>query len=473
MKSPSGGQPIFTVSELNRHARLLLEERFNLVWVRGEMSNFRRPGSGHWYFTLKDEQGQIGCAMFINRNRQARMQPRDGVEVIIRGRVSLYEARGNYQIIVDAIEPAGEGALRIAFEALKDKLAAEGMFAAERKRALPALPSRLAIISSASGAALRDVLAVVRRRYPALAVTLLPVAVQGDEAERQILRALERAPATSADLVLLTRGGGSLEDLWAFNLESVARAVAACPLPTVVAIGHETDWTLMDLAADERAPTPTAAAEMAVPVRADLLAQVEDGSARMAAAWGRVFEDGRTRLEGLVRGLPDIRRLTEDFVQRLDDWTERLINASGAGMESRRAELARLAAEIPKPHQQLAHARSRLKSEARALAAAAKGVFRECRRSLKQAGQLLESYSYERVLERGFAMVADDAGQPVATASRLSPGMEVTMRFHDGQAGATVTNVKGQGGKGGKQKKKKKPKPKKGQGGDGRQGTLL
>ena len=254
-------RPVYSVSELAHEARILIEEQFDLVWVEGEISNFRRPASGHWYFTLKDRSAQLRCAMFAGRNRQVRFAPEDGLQILIRGRVSLYEPRGDFQVIVEHAEPAGEGALRQAFEALKAKLADEGLFADERKRPLPAVPRHLAIVSSASGAALQDVLHVIERRFPALTVTLLPVSVQGNEAEGQIRRALSRVDQVGADVVLITRGGGSLEDLWAFNLESVARAVAACPIPTVVAVGHQTDFVIAEFVADLRAPTPTAAAK--------------------------------------------------------------------------------------------------------------------------------------------------------------------------------------------------------------------
>ena len=269
---------VFTVSELAGSVRFTLEERFPMVWVEGELSNLRAPGSGHWYFTLKDDRAQLRCAMFANRNRFVRFKPRDGMKVILRGRVSLYEARGDFQLLADHLESSGEGALRAAFDALKLTLSDEGLFAETRKRALPEFPTHLAVISSRSGAALRDVLSVLRRRCPTLRVTLLPVSVQGKDAEPQILEALERVSdwptefGAEPDVVLLTRGGGSLEDLWAFNLESVARAVAASPIPIVSAIGHETDITICDFVADVRAPTPSAGAELIAPEHARLVA---------------------------------------------------------------------------------------------------------------------------------------------------------------------------------------------------------
>ncbi|MEM7077898.1 MAG: exodeoxyribonuclease VII large subunit [Pseudomonadota bacterium] len=253
---PSSGPQVLSVSDLNRQARITIEERFHEIWVTGEISNFVRPRSGHWYFSLKDDRAQVRCAMFANRNRAAKVQPGDGQMVVLRGRVSLYEGRGDFQIIVDQIEPAGAGALQQAFEALKRKLAGEGLFAGERKRPLPTWPTHIAVVTSATGAALRDVLAVWQRRYPALRVTVVPSLVQGEAAQAALIDAISRAQSVSADALLLTRGGGSLEDLWAFNLEPVARALAASNIPTVCAVGHEIDTTICDYVADVRAPTP-------------------------------------------------------------------------------------------------------------------------------------------------------------------------------------------------------------------------
>ena len=298
---------VLTVSDLNQSARRLLEERFNLVWIRGEISNFARPRSGHWYFTLKDDTAQVRCAMFVNRNRLCRMQPSDGGEVLLRGRVSLYENR-----------------LRAAYEALKARLAAEGLFADERKRPLPAYPRHLAVVSSPSGAALRDVLSVIRRRFPLLKVTLLPVSVQGADAEPQILDALNRVPALAPDLVLLTRGGGSLEDLFTFNSEAVARAIARCPVPTVSAVGHETDFTIADFAADLRAPTPSAAAEMITPDAAALNRDFERGRQRLTAATANRLELLRHRHAALRSRLVNPRDRLQQLMQRADDLETRL-----------------------------------------------------------------------------------------------------------------------------------------------------
>ena len=252
---------VLSVSQLNNRARLLLEDVFAGIWVEGEISNLARPASGHIYFTLKDSQAQVRCALFRQNAARVRQALRDGLAVKVRGKVSLFEGRGDYQLILDAVEPAGDGALRLAFEALKEKLGAEGLFSTERKIALPAHPKRIGIVTSPTGAVIRDIISVFRRRAPQVELNLIPTAVQGREATAQIVRALQRADAQGYDALILARGGGSLEDLWCFNEEAVARAVAACVTPIVSAVGHETDVSIADFVADVRAPTPSAATE--------------------------------------------------------------------------------------------------------------------------------------------------------------------------------------------------------------------
>ncbi|HEX5754931.1 MAG TPA: exodeoxyribonuclease VII large subunit, partial [Arenimonas sp.] len=275
-------------AQLNALARDLLEGSFPQVWVEGEIGNCSRPASGHLYFTLKDERAQVRCALFKPKAQLLRFVPRDGVQVLARGRLTLYEARGDYQLILDHLEEAGEGALRRALEILKAKLAAEGLFDVARKRPLPRFIRRLGIITSPSGAAVRDVLTVLSRRLPLLDVEVLPVPVQGDGAATQIRTMLERASASGRfDALLLTRGGGSLEDLWAFNDEALARAIAACPVPVVSAVGHEIDSSLSDFVADLRAATPSAAAELLVPEQQALRARLQHAQVALSRHWQR------------------------------------------------------------------------------------------------------------------------------------------------------------------------------------------
>src|SRR6187399_1267598 len=279
---------VYSVSRLNKEVRLLLESGLPVLWLEGELSNFAAPASGHWYFSLKDNTAQVRCAMWRQRNTQVRFKPKDGMAVLVRARVGLYEPRGEYQLLIEHLEEAGVGALKREFEKLKARLAAEGLFAAERKRPLPAVPRRIGVVSSPTGAAIHDILRVLRARFPAARVLLYPTAVQGAAAVPEIVRAIEAASRRQdCEVLLIARGGGSLEDLWCFNDERVARAIAACRVPTVSGVGHEVDVTIADFVADLRAPTPSAAAEMAVPVRAEIAAEILDGERRLIGAMGR------------------------------------------------------------------------------------------------------------------------------------------------------------------------------------------
>ncbi len=434
---------VLSVSDLNQSARRLLEERFNLVWIRGEISNFARPRSGHWYFTLKDDAAQVRCAMFVNRNRLCRMQPSDGGEVLLRGRVSLYENRGEFQVIVEHMEAAGEGALRAAYEALKARLTAEGLFAEERKRALPAYPRHLAVVSSPSGAALRDVLSVIRRRFPLLEVTLLPVSVQGVEAEPQILDALNRVPALAPDLVLLTRGGGSLEDLFTFNSEAVARAIARCPVPTVSAVGHETDFTIADFAADLRAPTPSAAAELITPDAAALNQDLSRWRQRLMAASSNRLELLRHRHAALRSRLVSPRDRLLQLMQRTDDLETRLRLGLGNSLERARIHFASL---------QQGLMRQRPEPRIAALTAAVAAL--QGRAERRMAAQLtqnadrlsalartLEAVSPLQALARGFAIVTGtgtDTAGAITNAAAVEAGDSIQVNFHDGALHARV-----------------------------------
>ncbi len=281
---------VYSVSRLNKEVRLLLESGLPLLWLEGELSNFAAPASGHWYFSLKDSTAQVRCAMWRQRNTQVRFRPKDGMAVLVRARVGLYEPRGEYQLLIEHLEEAGEGALKREFEKLKARLAAEGLFAAERKRPLPAVPRRIGVVSSPTGAAIHDILRVLRARFPAAAVLLYPTAVQGAAAVPEIVRAIEAASRRNeCDVLIIARGGGSLEDLWCFNDERVARAIAACRVPTVSGVGHEVDVTIADFVADVRAPTPSAAALATVPDKRgwlEMLAQLEQ---RFAGAMGRAL----------------------------------------------------------------------------------------------------------------------------------------------------------------------------------------
>ncbi len=431
-------RPVLSVTELARAARLLIEERFSLVWVEGEISNFRRPGSGHWYFTLKDSGAQVRCAMFAGRNRAVRFAVADGTQVVIRGRVSLYEPRGDFQIMVDAMELAGAGALRAAFDALKEKLTNEGLFAEQRKRPLPAIPRHLAIISSPSGAALHDVLHVLQRRFPALAVTLLPVSVQGEDAERQILAALEKAPTLHPDVVLLTRGGGSLEDLWTFNLESVARAVAACPIPIVVAVGHQTDFTIAEFAADLRAPTPSAAAELISPVAAELGSYIAALRQRMLRNLISGLQLRSATLHRYRAQLVDPRQRVAQSMQRADDLEERLRLAFKHRLEHAHTRVASLARGLRafRPEPLIRRHRQRLILAGSSLGRSMARSLVQRRGSLVAASRTLNAVSPLHTLERGYAVLTERTMaaslKPVTSVAATRSGAELTAHLRDG-----------------------------------------
>ena len=316
---------IYTVSSLTRDIRERLETSFPLVWVSGEVSNLRQPVSGHYYFTLKDANAQLRAVLFKGDHLHLRYKPGEGRQILCRGRVTVYEARGDYQLIVDYLEPAGLGALAQAFEALKTRLAAEGLFDAAHKSPLPFLPRRLALVTSPTGAAVRDFLRVLKGRFPFVQVLIYPVKVQGPEAAGEIVRALTEVPKyPGVEVIILARGGGSLEDLWPFNEEAVARAIYRCPLPVVSAVGHEVDFTISDFVADVRAPTPSAAVELVVPDRLELERRLERVGASLYRAWRRHLDAERRHLVAVARRLPNLSRRVTELRLRLDDKAETL-----------------------------------------------------------------------------------------------------------------------------------------------------
>ena len=440
-RNPSTAKTILTVSELNRQARITIEEHFQQVWVLGEMSNFARPRSGHWYFSLKDEKAQVRCAMFANRNRSVQMQPGEGQLVLARGRVSLYEGRGDFQIIVDHLEPAGEGALRQAFDQLKIKLAAEGLFSDARKTPLPSLPRHVAVVTSPTGAAIKDVISVWRRRFPALQVTLIPTAVQGEAAEGQLIRALERAAAVQPDVILLTRGGGSLEDLWSFNLESVARALAACPVPTVSAVGHEIDVTICDFVADMRAPTPSAAAELIAPDAAALQHQINTYRRQLNVLWQRHYEFLTLSVAHLKLQIPSPSHILERASQQLDDTQLRLTRSLSDTLRYHALNVVALRRQLHSlgPREQLKAATSQANTLGARLLRAQQQMLNRNDQQLQNLSRMLNSVSPLPTIARGFAVVTNDAGDAVTHIDQVVVGDTTTTFLSDG---AIVSEVK-------------------------------
>ena len=455
----------YTVGEVAAAVKRTLEGAFERVRVRGEVSRPNYHTSGHLYFTLKDADAVLDGVCWRGNVSRLGLRLEEGMEVVCTGRISSYPKSSRYQIVIESVELAGEGALLKLLEERRRKLAAEGLFDAERKQELPFLPEVIGVVTSPTGAVIRDILHRLGDRFPRH-VLLWPVAVQGDAAAAQIAAAIDGFNALPAagdvqrpDVLIVARGGGSLEDLMAFNEEIVVRAAAASAIPLISAVGHETDTTLIDFAADLRAPTPTAAAEMAVPVRADLLAQVIDDGQRMTGAVARLHNERRLHLDGLARGLPEPARLLEQAMQQLDSETDRLALARDALFRDRRAELQTLAAGLRHPAAIIARAGENLTALGERLAPAVARLLQGATERLTAEGKLLDSLSYRGVLERGFALVRDAAGAPVFRAAELAPGMSIEIEFSDDARRATVDGAGAAAGAPRPKKRKTKPEP--------------
>lgn len=479
---------ILTVSQLNRAAKDLLETYLPMLWVEGELSNLSAPSSGHWYFSLKDSGAQVRCAMFRNRNMLVRFKPEAGKKVLVRGKVSLYEGRGDYQLIVEHMELAGAGDLQRQFELLKEKLQAEGLFDPAHKKPLPAWPRRLGVVTSPTGAAVHDILHVLRRRFPALPVIVLPVAVQGNDAAHQIAAAIETANRHAlCDVLIVGRGGGSLEDLWAFNEEVVARAIHASTIPVVSAVGHEVDFTIADFVADLRAPTPSAAAELISPDGPALLQQLKQYELQLSRCMAAHLRWHRQQVEHLRARLPHPKQKLQAQAQTLDHLEVRLQRAMATSLRNAHQHVEHLRARLPHPRQKLQsqaqkldHLEMRLQ---RAMAASLRGAQQRVERlqhslqgfnpqhqlarhahhlqvlnlrlevvqrkvldaqqqRLQRAAGLLQSVSPLNTLSRGYSILLTDAGHAVRDSAEVHEGQTLTARLHRGELVCEVTVVK-------------------------------
>ena len=433
-----------TVSELNHQARHLLESSFMQVWVEGELSGFSRPSSGHWYFSLKDQKCQIRCAMFRGANQRIRTLPREGDQIRIRGKVTLYENRGDFQIIVEHLEPAGLGALQQAFEALKARLQGEGLFDPARKKPIPATPRHIGVVTSPTGAAIHDILTVLKRRCPAIPVTLYPTAVQGQPATADIVQAIDRAQRHGlADVLIIGRGGGSLEDLWCFNEEAVARAIAACPIPTVSAVGHEVDVTIADFVADLRAPTPSAAAEKISPDQQDWLRRLAEQQGRLGQSARRLLQRLHNQLGHLSARLRDPRRELLEKAQRMDELELRLNKAIRDRLDQQKQKtdylLQRMSAQSPRRTLKTASEQTQQLEER--LTLAARHLLRQKDERLQHIAQTLHAVSPLATLGRGYAIVKDDNDRIVRKAGDLVTGSQITARLGHGSVSARVTEI--------------------------------
>ena len=438
-----------TVSQLNRQAKSLLESHFGFVWVEGEISNFACPSSGHWYFSLKDGNAQVRCAMFRNRNQRVRFTPGNGDAIRLRCRVSLYEGRGEFQLIVEHLEHAGAGALQVAFEKLKASLLAEGLFDPQRKQDLPESVSHLGVITSPSGAAVHDILTVLRRRCPAIEVSLLPVPVQGNEAAQQIASAIERANRwqqdgrIQLDALIVGRGGGSLEDLWAFNEEVVARAIAASVLPVISAVGHEVDFSIADMVADHRAATPSAAAELLSPDQREWQQRLLTYESDLLRLVQRRVSSAANNLKHLRQRLQHPGAQLREQAQRLDDMEQRLLLAQRNLLRRRANELALLNSRL-NAHNPLATLRQLMQDgqqRGKRLQVAMEQQLQRSHHRLAHLAQMLDSLSPLATLQRGYAIVTDSAGNVVRHAADVSIGQQVQARLGQGRLGLKVERV--------------------------------
>lgn len=439
--APAAGAPPLTVATLNRLVRECLESRFPLLWVSGEISNLTYAASGHVYFSLKDAQAQVRCVMWRSRAQTLGWRLQNGQQIEVRALVAFYEPRGEFQLNVEAVRRAGQGDLYERFLRLKAQLENEGLFAVDRKRPLPPFPRHLAIVTSPQAAALRDVLTTLHRRAPQVAVTLVPTLVQGEGAAARIAQALDEAGRSGAEVVLLCRGGGSLEDLWAFNEEAVARAIRACPVPVIAGIGHETDFTIADFAADLRAPTPTAAAELAAPDNAALRQQLDQQARRLQRAQDRHLSDAQQRLDLLAHRLIHPAERLQRQRTALAQLGHRLALAARQPLTQRQLRLDalrhRLTSGRPQAQpwaRELQHLHERLNQSLRWQVSNATARVASAARSLRQ----LDPHA---VLARGYALAIGPDGRAVRDASALSSGDALRLSFARGSASATVTQV--------------------------------
>ena len=449
---------IFTVSRLNQTVRLLLEQEMGQVWISGEISNFTQPSSGHWYFTLKDDTAQVRCAMFRNSNRRVTFRPQHGQQVLVRANITLYEPRGDYQIIVESMQPAGEGLLQQKYEQLKAKLQAEGLFDQQFKKTLPSPAHCVGVITSKTGAALHDILHVLKRRDPSLPVIIYPTAVQGDDAPGQIVRAIELANARGeCDVLIVGRGGGSLEDLWSFNDERVARAIFASRIPVVSAVGHETDVTIADFVGDLRAPTPSAAAEIVSRNQLELLRQIQHGQQRLEMAMDYYLANRTRRFTQLNHRLqqqhPQLRLARQQTVlerlrQRMNFALENKIKQAN---QRQQRMLQRLNQQNPQPR--IHRVQTRIQQLEYRLAENIRARLSEQRERFGNAVTHLEAVSPLATLARGYSVTTTIDGAVLKKTKQARPGDLLTTRLNDGWVESEIKTVTAAG-------KKRQPKAK-------------
>ncbi|MEH6651757.1 MAG: exodeoxyribonuclease VII large subunit [Motiliproteus sp.] len=455
----SGKSDILSVSDLNQQARQLLEQSFAIIQVEGEISNFVCPSSGHWYFTLKDDRAQVRCALFRNRSRFLKYRPQNGDQVLLRAKVSLYEGRGEYQLIGEYLEAAGSGDLQAAFDALKQKLQLEGLFDADSKQALPSLPSRIGVITSPTGAAIQDILSVLKRRFAGIPVSLYPAAVQGADAPAQLINALQLAIRSGdCDVIILGRGGGSAEDLCAFNDEALARVIFDSPIPIVSAVGHEIDFSISDFVADVRAPTPSAAAELLSPDRDQLSQSFDLYQQRLTTLAQQQINQRQQKLQSLRARLRHPGQRLQDQNQRLDTLELRLRRASLQLLGDHRVKLGHLSERLgqQRPDNQIRQRQQQLPQLQQRLRRALSHRLQLLQQKLAGQAHALNNISPLATLDRGYSISTAANGQVIHDSSTLKPGDIIHTRLALGSIDSTVNATDDKA----KAKPKPKPKPK-------------
>ena len=444
MSIDTHNRQVFTVSELNRTVRQLLESTLPLLWVEGEISNFARPNSGHWYLTLKDQQAQVRCAMFKNSNARVSFKPANGISVLVRCRVGLYEGRGDYQLIIEHMEEAGFGALQRQFDQLKAKLANESLFDQAHKQPMPTSVNHIGVVTSPTGAAFKDILAVLNRRFPSIKVTLFPTAVQGDQAAGQIVEAIDNANQDGrCDALIVGRGGGSLEDLWPFNEEVVARAVFHSKIPIISAVGHEIDFTITDFVADLRAPTPSAAAELISPNGDEMAAQLGGLQTLLSDAMSRRLQRLEQKTNDLRNRLQHPGRKLQEQAQHLDHLDIRLKRSMQAMVQlyRHRMTLSRDRLLRQHPRDALVQKKQHMNNAVIRLSKAVGQQLRQKMNHTEQTLHLLDAVSPLKILGRGFSVIRNDNNQVVKSTTSVRPGENLRARLSDGELHVEVTKT--------------------------------
>ncbi len=437
---------ILSVSDFTRNVKSVLEYNFPAVWISGEISNLAMPRSGHWYFTLKDDRSQVRCAMFRQSNQRLTFTPNEGMQILVKARVSLYEARGDFQLIVDSMEDAGVGALQRAYKQLKLKLQAQGLFDTQHKLELPELPRCVGIITSPTGAALHDILNVLKRRFPALPIIIYPAQVQGVNAPEQLLHALQQAQNQAlCDVLIIGRGGGSIEDLWAFNNETLATAIYDCPIPVISSVGHEVDFTICDFVADVRAPTPSAAAELVSPDQEEWLSWLQGMERQLQAHIERYLLSLQQQLQWQYKQLKHPGRYLDEVSQRIDDLSARLEQHLKLQLQSRREKTLTLEARLQQysPVHQLSSQQNQLNFLQQRLQQRMQNLIEQLQQKIISLAREMDAFSPLATLGRGYSLVKNEQDELVKSADQLQKDQHVTVFFADSQALMTVDKLLG------------------------------